>query len=101
MVIVIVEVRVKEGAVDPVRDAIATMETESRKEPGCHTYAFSTDINDPTMVRITELWQDRAALEAHFGMPHMAEFSAALGQLDVQSMDVRAHELGPEVPMPV
>ncbi|MEP5837492.1 MAG: putative quinol monooxygenase [Marinobacter sp.] len=101
MLIVIVEVRVPEGAIESVKDAIATMEAESRKEPGCHTYAFSVDVNDATMVRITELWESRADLEGHFTMPHMAGFSAALGQLDIQSMDVKAYELGDAVPMPV
>jgi len=101
MLVVIAEVRVGPGAVEAVKDAVATMETESRKEPGCHTYAFSVDISDPGMIRITECWESQADLEAHFGMPHMAGFSAALGQIDIQSMDVKAWELGAEVPMPV
>jgi len=68
MLVVIAEVRVGPGAVEAVKDAVATMETESRKEPGCHTYAFSVDISDPGMIRITECWESQADLEAHFGM---------------------------------
>ena len=101
MLVVIAELRVTEGAVDGIKDAIATMETESRKEPGCHTYAFSVDLNDPTMLRITELWESREILQAHFATPHMAAFGQALGKLDIQSMEVKAYELGAEVPMPV
>ena len=100
MIVVIAEVRVGEGAVEAVRDAIATMETESRKESGCRTYAFSQDISDPTMVRITELWESEEDLKAHFGMPHMAAFGAALGSMDIRSMDVKAFELGAPVAMP-
>lgn len=100
MLVVIAEVRVGEGAVDALRDAIATMETESRKEPGCHRYAFSTDISDPTLVRITELWESAEALNAHFTMPHMATFAAAMGSAEILSMEVQAYELGEPVPMP-
>ena len=34
-------------------------------------------------------------------MPHMAEFGPALAQIDIQSMEVKAWELGEAVPMPV
>ena len=101
MIVVLGEVRVAAGAIDQVREAITTMETESRKEPGCHTYAFSEDVSDPTMIRISEVWECMDDLQAHFGMPHMAAFGAALGQIDIQSMEVKAWELGADVPMPV
>ncbi len=100
MLVVIAEVRVGEGAVEALRDAIITMETESRKEPGCHRYAFSTDISDPTVVRITELWESAEDLNAHFTVPHMAAFAAAMGSAEILSMDVQAYELGAEVPLP-
>ena len=101
MLVIVVEVRVEEGALDALKEAIAAMETESRKEPGCHTYAFSIDVSDPTMVRITERWESEADLEAHFTLPHMAAFRAALGQLDIQSMDAHAYEVAREVPLPI
>lgn len=100
MIVVVAEVRVGEGAVDALKDAIATMETESRKEEGCHRYAFSTDISDPTMVRITELWESADHLRQHFTVPHMADFAAAMGSAEILSMEVQAYELGEPVPMP-
>ena len=100
MLIVNAEVRVAEGALEQMKEAVAAMEVESRKESGCHTYAFSADLNDPTMVRITERWESRADLEAHFTMPHMAVFAAALGQIQPLSIDAHAYELGEEIPLP-
>ena len=100
MLIINAEIRVAADSVAQVRDAIGLMETESRKEPGCQCYAFSVDISDPTMVRITERWDSMADLQAHFGMPHMAAFGAALGQIDIQSMDVKCYEVAAEVPLP-
>lgn len=101
MIVVIAEVRVAAGAVDAVSDAITKMETETHKEPGCLTYAFSVDISDPTMVRIIERWQSLDDLRGHFTTPHMAEFSGVMGNLGIESMDVKAYELGAEVPLPV
>jgi quinol monooxygenase YgiN len=101
MVIVNVKVKVEAGAIESIKDAVAAMETESRKEPGCHTYAFSVDVNDPTTVRITEHWESRADLQNHFTLPHMASFGAALGQINILSMEGKAFEAGEEVPLPI
>lgn len=100
MLVINVEVRVEAGAVESVKAAIATMERESLKEEGCETYAFSVDVNDPTMLRITERWQSMEALEAHFATPHMAEFGQAMGALQPQSMDAKLYEIARELPLP-
>ena len=101
MIIVNVEVKVEEGAIESIKDAVTAMETESRKEAGCHTYAFSVDISDPTTVRITERWESLPDLEEHFTLPHMAAFRAALGQINILSMDAHAYEVAGEIPLPV
>jgi len=100
MIIVNAEAVVEEGAIEKVRAALAKMEKASLAEPGCHVYAFSTDISDPTMVRITERWESMEALEAHFKMPHMAEFMAAMGDLQPSSVDIKCYEIAREVPLP-
>ncbi len=100
MLIVAAEIEVEAGAIEKVKDALATMENETRKEPGCQTYAFSVDVCDPSMMRITELWDDMAALEAHFATPHMASFGAAIGQVQPKSMNVKVYEIAGEVALP-
>ncbi len=100
MLIVSGEIVVAEGAIDQVRDALRTMEEQTRKEPGCLTYAFSVDINTPTMVRIFERWESMDALRAHFKMPHMAVFGAAVGKIQPRSVDVKAYEIDREVALP-
>ncbi len=37
MIIINVEVKVEAGAIESIKDAVTAMETESRKEAGCHT----------------------------------------------------------------
>ena len=100
MLIVAGEVVVEEGAIERVRDALQSMEAETRKEPGCLTYAFSVDLSAPSVVRIFERWESMEALAAHFKTPHMAAFGAAVGKLQPKSMDVRAYEIEQEVPLP-
>jgi quinol monooxygenase YgiN len=38
---------------------------ESRREPGCHAYAFSADPLEPGRVLLYERWEDKASLAAH------------------------------------
>ena len=100
MVIVAGEVVVESAAIDAVRDALRTMETETRKEPGCVTYAFSVDINDPNMMRVFEVWESMEALRKHFGMPHMATFGTAVAKIQPKSVTVKAFEIDKEVQIP-
>ena len=99
MIIINAEVRVGAGAIEQVKEAITTMEVASLQEPGCQVYAFSVDVSDPTMVRITERWDTMDDLKKHFTEPHMAEFQAALATVEILSMDVQAYEAEP-VDMP-
>ena len=100
MLIVAGEVVVAEGAIEGVRDALHTMEEETRKEPGCLTYAFSIDVNDPNMLRIFERWESEDALKAHFKAPHMAAFGAAVAKIQPKSMEVKVYEIDKEVGLP-
>lgn len=100
MLIVAGEIVVEEGAVAAVREALHAMETETRKEAGCLTYAFSADINDPSMVRIFERWESQEALAAHLKTPHMAAFGAAVAKIQPRSVDLKAYAVDREVPLP-
>lgn len=100
MLVVIAEVTVEPGAIHQVTDALKTMETESRNEPGCQTYAFSVDVNDDTMVRITERWNSMEDLQLHFKTPHMVAFGAAIAQIKPKGMDVKVYEVAKEVELP-
>ena len=54
-------------------------------EPGCRTYSYAEDVAELGLFRVTELWDGREALSAHFEMPHMKawiEQRAALGFFD-------------------
>jgi quinol monooxygenase YgiN len=74
-------------------EAARTMMAETRKEPGCRSYVFTADLEDPARFLIFEEWESAEALEAHFATPHMARFQQAMGGLGVREMDVRRYEI--------
>jgi quinol monooxygenase YgiN len=43
------------------------------EEAGCHAYCFAADPAVPTRIQVYELWEDRAALLAHFSHPYYAD----------------------------
>jgi quinol monooxygenase YgiN len=100
MLIVTGEVVVEAGAVNKIREALQEMERATRAEPGCLAYAFSVDINEPTMMRIFEKWESLEALRAHFATPHMATFGKAVAVVEPKSLDVHVFEIAGEVPLP-
>ena len=97
MIVVQVEVVVEPGSANQVRDAVAKMEQATRKEAGCLKYAFSVDISDPGMVRVTERWESMDAIKAHMASPHMAEFNKAVMALKPKGLDIKAFEVAKEV----
>lgn len=100
MLIVIGEVKVESAAeVDKAREAIVKMMEASNAEDGCIMYAFSQDLADPCLIRITEKWESQEALTAHFGAPHMAEFMGAMGSAKVVSMDTKLYDASGERPV--
>lgn len=65
-------------------------------EPGCRTYSYAEDVADPGLFRVTEIWDSREALSAHFETEHMRQWSeqrAALGFFDRR---ITLYELGRE-----
>ncbi len=82
-----------------MQTAIAKMEEASRAEEGCDDYTFSVELNDPNVIRITERWVDMAALQNHFGLPHMAEFQQAMQAHPPKDVSAHFYE-ATEVPGP-
>ncbi len=78
MIVVNAIVEASEESIAALRDDIAEMESASRAERGCLDYTFSVELGRPHVVRITEKWESLAALQEHFGQPHMARFRAAM-----------------------
>lgn len=96
MIIIEGTVRVPPERIEAARPAMEAMIRASRAEAGCLDYAYSMDVLDPGLVRITERWESREALAAHFGTPHMAAWRAEFAGLGITDRSLRLYEAEPE-----
>lgn len=92
MIIIEGTVRVPPERLEAARPAMEAMIRASRAEPGCIDYAYSVDVLDPGLVRVTERWESRAVLEAHFATPHMAAWRAEFDGFGITGRSLRLYE---------
>ena len=77
---------------EAVRAALEMME-ETAREPGCISYTFSADLEEPGVFRVFEEWDSPEALAAHFKTPHMAAFNKVMASVKVLGMDIKQYEV--------
>jgi autoinducer 2-degrading protein len=73
--VILVDFRIKPGARDAFRRLIDANAREScRDEPGCRRFDVLELPNDTDRILLYEIYDDRAAFEAHVMSPHFARF---------------------------
>lgn len=87
-----------EARAEAVRLAIEVA-AATRDEPGCLSYRFFADLEDPNRFFVFEEWRDADALQAHFAMPHMATFVAAVPALLAAPLEITRYEIASSGPM--
>ncbi|GAA4049080.1 putative quinol monooxygenase [Parerythrobacter jejuensis] len=92
MLIILGTVRLPPENLYEARAAMQEMIEESRAEEGCVTYSYAEDVIEPGLVRVTEIWRDREALDAHFASDHLAEWRANWDRLGVHDRDLQLFE---------
>jgi len=98
-ILVLGTVRLPAENLPKARGAMETMMAASRAEDGCMTYAYSQDLLDPGLIRVTEAWRDRDALAGHFKTPHMAAWRAVFPDLQITDRDLALYEAGEPEPI--
>jgi quinol monooxygenase YgiN len=66
---------------------IALMEA-SRAEDGCVEYNYSEDLLEPGLIRVSEVWESREHLAAHFKSAHMQRWIAERADLGLSGRQV-------------
>jgi quinol monooxygenase YgiN len=92
VILVIGTVRCPPENLDALRAPMAEVVSASRAEDGCTLYAYGADMLDPGLIRVSEAWRDRAALQAHFKQPHMDAWRAARAKLGVGERNLSLYE---------
>ncbi len=92
MIVVVGSFRIPPSMVDVVQGPMEAMIAASRAEEGCIEYNYAIDVLDKGLVRVSETWRDRDALETHFRTAHIAEWRAQFSALAISERDLFAYE---------
>lgn len=92
MLIITGTFRVPRASMEAARPVMAAMVEGSRAEAGCLHYSYGEDVLDPGLIHVTEQWQDRATLEAHWASPHIQAWRAAWPGLGIGERDLTLFE---------
>tara|TARA_R110002020_G_scaffold83397_1_gene206739 strand:- start:146239 stop:146535 length:297 start_codon:yes stop_codon:yes gene_type:complete len=96
MIVIEGTVRIPPSNLAAARDVMEQMIRASRAEAGCIDYAYSVDVLDAGLIRVTERWENREALAAHFKTAHMATWRAFFPELGITDRSLRLYEADPE-----
>lgn len=66
------------------------------QEPGCVAYSYAEDVREPGLFRVSEQWESREALAAHFASPHMVRWQAERASLGMSGRVVTAFAVNGE-----
>ncbi|MGX5847233.1 putative quinol monooxygenase [Mesorhizobium sp. PL10] len=94
MLVIIGTIRLPAERLDEARPAMQRMISGSRAEPGCLDYSYAQDVLDAGLIHVTEVWNDREALDAHFRSPHIADWRASWAALGIGKRNLKLYEAG-------
>ena len=95
MIAVLGTFRFPPDAVVQVRPLMRVVIEATRAEPGCRAYSYAEDVAEPGLFHVTEIWDSREALSAHFQTPHMTRWSEQRAALGFSDRQIALHEIGP------
>jgi len=72
------------GGFERIKEEILNAIENSRKEEGAQIYDWAVDVTAPDRAIIFEVWDDQAALDAHFTHPYMDTLVAALSAANIR-----------------
>lgn len=82
-VVVIGSMRFPAEVMRDVAPHLALLVAETRTHDGCIQYNAGEDVNDPGLVRFSEIWPNDELLQAHLKAPHIAPWREVAGRYGV------------------
>ena len=77
MIHLIATLRIKEGSLPAIMEAVTPCIEATRRETGCILYDLHQSLTEPDKLVFVEQWESRADLERHFTEPHLIEWRKA------------------------
>jgi quinol monooxygenase YgiN len=94
MIAVLGSFRFPIAVLDTARPLMRAVIEATLAEPGCRAYSYAEDVSEPGMFRVTELWDSREALSAHFETSHMRRWAEQRTALGFHERRIALHEIG-------
>ncbi len=88
MIVITGTLPLQPSQLDAALEAVRDIQRPTLSEPGCHAYRFSLDIDDASLLRIHEEWEDDEALSTHLATTHFADFIERIGDKLAGAPDV-------------
>jgi (4S)-4-hydroxy-5-phosphonooxypentane-2,3-dione isomerase len=66
------------------------------QEPGCRVYDLLQDPVDRTKFLVFEIYDDQAAVDAHFSAPYFAEYGEKIGALAARPAEIVVYDVAGE-----
>ena len=99
MLVIAGRIRVKPARREDVVRLALDVARETVQEPGCRSYRFYGDLEDPALFFVFEEWDGPDALAAHFTTPHMARFMGEVSALVAGPLEITRYEVSSAGPM--
>lgn len=96
MIVVIGTFRLPIERCAEAQGALSRVIAASRAEAGCLCYAYSEDVLEPGLFRVSEAWSSREALNAHFTTEHMQAWQAERSALGMTERDIHVYAVSGE-----
>jgi quinol monooxygenase YgiN len=91
-VLVVGQFRMPPENMAAARPLMAKVMLATRDEDGCIEYNYAEDVLDPGLIRVSEVWETRAHLTAHFQTAHMATWAEERAALGLSGRDIKVYE---------
>ena len=91
MLVLAGSVRIDPAKRNDVVEATIEVMQETRKQPGCISFVFSADLEDPGVLHVFQEWETPEALNRHLTAPRVEAVRLRLGSLGVREIAVQRY----------
>jgi quinol monooxygenase YgiN len=93
-VAVIGHFRLPAERLEEARPAMLRVVEATLAEDGCIAYSYAEDVCEPGLIRVSEMWETREHLAAHFEAAHMRKWVEERQRLGLYDRQITRYELG-------
>jgi len=93
---IVVEGTIRVRDLEAARPHMCAMIAASRAEAGCIDYAYAVDLLDPHLIRVSERWESREALDRHAASDHIGAWRACWSAVGITDRSLRLYNAEPE-----